>query len=446
MTGQKPDPTGAKILDGAVRVLGDFGVKRATVELVAKYAGVSHMTIYRRWPSKNELLSAALTGAFSTLLDAAFAPSEEPDGSYADRALEAFTDTVWAVQSHPIVLRELNTDAGEQSPILTSASGGVMAAGIPLIAERLRRLATTAEDAPADLDPVADMFVRLGYSLVAVKRPDRPLTSREQVAQYAAESFGPYLQAITPKTAPTQAAAASVVELAEQRPPKVRPYRLTAQIAAASVLSVLTLGAGLTAVIGGSVTLPFVSPANVDKPTTTPASPGLPPENPGTPADSGQQHRPVAPSETPIVPAESPGAPAESPIPAALSPRSPVEPPPAAIPQIAPVQRPAAAVGSVGGNSGPDSNPIPRNPAPGPQPVPVPVVGTQPAAPKPQPPAPQPKTPSPQPKPPPPQPKPPAPQPKPPSPKPPPKQSDNGGKQHQSGSGHQSNRQHGSSN
>lgn len=348
MTGQKPDPTGAKILDGAVRVLGDFGVKRATVELVAKYAGVSHMTIYRRWPSKNELLSAALTGAFSTLLDAAFAPSEEPDGSYADRALEAFTDTVWAVQSHPIVLRELNTDAGEQSPILTSASGGVMAAGIPLIAERLRRLATTAEDAPADLDPVADMFVRLGYSLVAVKRPDRPLTSREQVAQYAAESFGPYLQAITPKTAPTQAAAASVVELAEQRPPKVRPYRLTAQIAAASVLSVLTLGAGLTAVIGGSVTLPFVSPANVDKPTTTPASPGLPPENPGTPADSGQQHRPVAPSETPIVPAESPGAPAESPIPAALSPRSPVEPPPAAIPQIAPVQRPAAAVGSVG--------------------------------------------------------------------------------------------------
>lgn len=446
MTGQKPDPTGAKILDGAVRVLGDFGYKRATVELVAKYAGVSHMTIYRRWPSKNELLTTAITGEFTTLLDAAFAPSEEQGGSYADRALKAFTDTVWAVQSHPIVLRELNTDAGEQSPILTSTSNGVMAAGIPVIADRLRRLAATAGDAPADLDTVADMFVRLGYSLVAVRRPDRPLTTREQVAQYAAASFGPYLQAITPKTAPASAASASVVELARQSPPKVRPYRLTAQIAAASVLSVLTIGAGLTAITSGSVTLPFVSPANVNKPTTSPTPPGLPPENLDIPAESEQHHRPVAPSAPPVVPAASPGAPPESPGPAVLSPRSPVEPPAVAIPRIAP--QPAAAVGSVGGNSSPDSNPIPRNPVPGSQPVPVPVAGPQPATPKPQPPAPKPKPepPAPQPKPPSPKPKPPAPQPKTPSPKQPPKQSDNGGKQHQSGSGHQSNRQHGSSN
>jgi AcrR family transcriptional regulator len=70
--GPKPDPTGAKILDGAIRVLGDFGVKRATVELVAKYAGVSHMTIYRRWPSKNDLLKTAVIGEFTTLLDTAF--------------------------------------------------------------------------------------------------------------------------------------------------------------------------------------------------------------------------------------------------------------------------------------------------------------------------------------------------------------------------------------
>lgn len=39
MSGQAPDPTGAKILDAAARVLTDFGFKRATVRLVAKYAG-----------------------------------------------------------------------------------------------------------------------------------------------------------------------------------------------------------------------------------------------------------------------------------------------------------------------------------------------------------------------------------------------------------------------
>jgi hypothetical protein len=39
-------------IGGFVTLSGDFGVKRSTVELVANYAGVSHMTIYRRWPSK----------------------------------------------------------------------------------------------------------------------------------------------------------------------------------------------------------------------------------------------------------------------------------------------------------------------------------------------------------------------------------------------------------
>jgi len=74
---QEPDRTGVAILDAALRVLVDFGVKRATVEQVAKYAGVSHMTVYRRWPAKNELLlTAGFAAAYgaSSLTDPALAP------------------------------------------------------------------------------------------------------------------------------------------------------------------------------------------------------------------------------------------------------------------------------------------------------------------------------------------------------------------------------------
>jgi AcrR family transcriptional regulator len=135
VTEQKPDPTGAKILDGATRVLGDFGFKRATVELVANYAGVSHMTIYRRWPTKNDLLKTAMIGEFTTLLDTAFDHGDQRSVSFADRALAAFTNTVWAVQNHPLALRELNSDSSEQSPMQSATSTAVMEASVPLVAD-----------------------------------------------------------------------------------------------------------------------------------------------------------------------------------------------------------------------------------------------------------------------------------------------------------------------
>lgn len=409
MPGPKPDPTGAKILDGAIRVLGDFGFKRATVELVAKYAGVSHMTIYRRWPSKNDLLKTAIIGEFTTLLDTAFDHAAEHDTSFADRTLTAFSDTVWAVQSHPLAIRELNTDSSEQLPMLSSTSSAVMEAGVPLVTEHLQRLGTATEDTPADLDSIADVFVRLGYSLVVVKRPGQPMTTRAEVAEYAGECFGPYLQGLS-VPADLQSADAVVVDLDQRRASRDRTHRPYLQIAAASIFSVLTLGAGLTAVLGGNIKLPFVTPAGISKPTTTaiPASgvPGPTPQGPGV--NFGQQ--------LPGSPAQPSGA------------GSVIFPPvigPAGIsttvPQIMVGPRSAATIGSIGGNyagnsqstldtpvvnttvpavaptPGPGPGPGPRpldpgpNPGPGPQPGPGP--GPQPGpgpAPKPPGPGPQP--------------------------------------------------------
>ena len=418
------DPTGAKILDGAVRVLGDFGFKRATVELVAKYAGVSHMTIYRRWPSKNDLLTTAVISEFTTLLDAAFDDTAVDDAavddtavasstSFAERTWTAFADTVWAVQSHPLVLRELNTESGEQSPLLSSTSGAVMESSVPLVAERLRRLGTTTQDAPAELDSVADVFVRLAHSLVVVKRPGQPLTTRTDVGDYARECFGPYLQALA-GLAGRRAGDAALVDLDQRRSSRNRLHRPHLQIAAASLVSVLALGAGLTAVLSGTIELPFITPAGISKPT-----------NPAPPAE-------VAPGPT------SGGLRAtfepQQPDPAVQPPSTVVAPSaarpaaePATIPQIQLDQRSASSVGSIGGNSADADLPAVDNPvatpvAPPPVPKPGPGPGSRPPGPGPQPPSPKPPGPGPQPpgpKPPGPGPKPPGPGPQQPGPKPP---------------------------
>ena len=412
---QQPDPTGAKILDGTVRVLADFGVKRATVELVARYAGVSHMTIYRRWPSKADLLGAAVVAELTTVLDTAF---DGPSGtSFAERTLEAFTEVVWTVQGHPVVVRELGSEAGEQSPLLSSSSDALMETTLPLIVERLRLLAANTADAPDSLDPVADVFLRLGHSLIVVKRPGRPLSSRAAVADYARVFFGPYLSALSgvssrhAEDAP-EARVAQVVDLGRGRSERARRYRPHLQIAAASLLGAVTLGGGFAAALNGTITLPLITPA-------------------GT-SESPEPAAPPAPAREEISWPQAPAGPAQ-PVGEVLAPAPRVGQPAGAevvvIPRIAPPSIPVADVGSPGGNAASDDiggnpRPVPRElqtapepPDPQPQPaVPAarppgpPPPGPRPPAPGPQPPGPRPPGPGPQQSgPPPPGPRPPAP-------------------------------------
>ncbi len=373
---QKPDPTGAKILDGAIRVLGDFGFKRATVELVAKYAGVSHMTIYRRWPSKVDLLKTAIIGEFTRLLDTAFQQAAGHGTSFADRTLHAFTDVVWEVQSHPLTARELNTESSESSPMFSNTATAVMEASVPLVADQLRRAGTTTDDTPADLEPVADIFVRLAFSLVTVKRPERPLTTRTEVADYANECFGTYLQGLNPQ-AELLVVDATVVDLDQQRASRARPQRLYLQIAAASIFGVLTLGAGLTAVLGGTVKLPFITPAGISKPTNAVPPTGIP----------------VGPRTAPEL--QLPASPLQPDAPGLLFPPAAADPslPRPMVPQIEAVQRPTPAGGFIGGNSAAGGAPAPNNPVPAlaPPPVPKPSPGPQPGpGPGPKPPGPGP--------------------------------------------------------
>ncbi|MCB1287400.1 MAG: TetR family transcriptional regulator [Mycobacterium sp.] len=419
---------------GALRVLGDFGFKRATVELVAKSAGVSHMTIYRRWPSKNDLLKAVIIGEFTTLLDAAFDDAAEESASFADRSLKAFTDVVWAVQSHPVVQRELNSESSDQLPILSSASSTIMEASVPLVAERLQRLGSPTADAPTDLDSVADVFVRLAYSLIVVKRPSRPLTTRAEVAEYSRECLGPYLRGVAEMTSPITGEV--VVDDLEQRfpdselpdnelpakelPAKEGRQRAPLMVAAASLFSVLTLGAGMTAVLGSDIKLPFITPAGISKPTA--------PQTPDSMLPGATQDRPRATSG-----AQLPAPPSQQSSPGPLAPSLVVDPParPTAIPPIE-TGGPAAAVigstpviGSIGGNPAATRRPDPAEPVPALGPVLAPVPGTQPAAPGPKPPGPSPA----------PKPPGPSPAPKPPGPGPAPKPSGSGPAPKHSGSG-----------
>ena len=156
------------------------------------------------------------------------------------------------------------------------------------------------------------MFVRLAYSLVTVKRPGQPLTTRDEVAEYARDCFGPYLQGLESPTAVSVVPApeAVVVDLEQRRASRTRLPRPYLQIAAASIVTIVTLGAGLTAVLGGDIKLPFIIPAGISRSTTT-AIPASVPPGP-TQGGPGGTSGPQLPGEPAAPPPSAPGSPAPS--------------------------------------------------------------------------------------------------------------------------------------
>ncbi len=111
-----------QILDAARATVLDFGVSRTTVAEVARRAGLSRMTVYRRYPDGAALMRALMTREFGALLAAAQAQAD--GGATArQRLVGAATRTVDGLMTHPLMLRILELEPELLLPYLTERIG-----------------------------------------------------------------------------------------------------------------------------------------------------------------------------------------------------------------------------------------------------------------------------------------------------------------------------------
>lgn len=94
-----------RVLDAAVELLAAEGFASTTIQAVARKAGVRTSVIYRRWPSRLELIEEAIFPGFDDL-------SVEPTGDL-HRDLVRFIEAYRAVFAHPAALAAM--------PVLISA-------------------------------------------------------------------------------------------------------------------------------------------------------------------------------------------------------------------------------------------------------------------------------------------------------------------------------------
>jgi AcrR family transcriptional regulator len=110
------------ILDAARDAVMAVGVRRMTATDVARRAGVSRMTLYRRYPDVPTLIQALMTREFQSVVDRATeAVAGLPSGR--ERAVEAAVSTASDLAAHPLFERIVDVDPELLLPYVTTRVG-----------------------------------------------------------------------------------------------------------------------------------------------------------------------------------------------------------------------------------------------------------------------------------------------------------------------------------
>ena len=142
---RQPGARPHQILEAAFRVFGSQGVHQATLDDVARAAGITKGTIYLYFPSKAALFSAMLKARVNTLLP----PMGPPDGRSArsnHRQLETLAHHLCRFFQSPAFLAMYRTMVGEAAQV-PKAAALLYREGILPANRRLARLIQDGIDA-----------------------------------------------------------------------------------------------------------------------------------------------------------------------------------------------------------------------------------------------------------------------------------------------------------
>ncbi|MFI9505391.1 TetR/AcrR family transcriptional regulator [Nocardia sp. NPDC052566] len=160
----KPVSDGEKLLESALSAFLDFGIKRTSMGEIARRAGISPATLYRRFESKNELVEAVSVREAQRFVAEIDKRVQTVRGS-EDQLVEIFVAFITTIAGNELLRRLLRTEPDLILPRLTTDAGPILAVGRGYLAEKLRELRDSdgADDFDADL--VAEIMARLALSL-----------------------------------------------------------------------------------------------------------------------------------------------------------------------------------------------------------------------------------------------------------------------------------------
>jgi TetR/AcrR family transcriptional repressor of uid operon len=188
------DETSGRILDAAYELFCHMGIQRTTMEDVARRAGVSRITVYRRFATKSVLVDQVVRREIRRyfdqfLLDIAHAETA------AERVVLGFVSSLRALRRNRLIGGLMAADPDALIPSTIRDGGRTLATVREFVAGQLRREQDAGNvSSGVNVDVVAELMVRVASSFLVIPSHIIDLDDDEQLSEVARQFLVPMLE------------------------------------------------------------------------------------------------------------------------------------------------------------------------------------------------------------------------------------------------------------
>ncbi|WP_280632828.1 TetR/AcrR family transcriptional regulator [Amycolatopsis alba] len=183
-----------RLLDAAYEQFCRMGIRRSTMEDVARRAGVSRITAYRRFATKDALVEQVVRREFRRYFDRFLLDIQQAETA-ADRVVLGFASALGAIRRNPLIGGLMAVEPDVLVPSMVSDGGGTLATVQRFVAGQLRReqqAGNVSED--VDVELVAELMTRVSASFLVTPSQVVDLDDDEQVREVARRFLVPMLR------------------------------------------------------------------------------------------------------------------------------------------------------------------------------------------------------------------------------------------------------------
>lgn len=185
-TSNAPSDTGERILAAAASCVVDFGVDRVTLAEIARRAGVSRPTVYRRWPDTRSIVADLLTRRVSDAMREA--PLLGEDRESLVRQIVTAADLL---RRDRLVMSVLHSELAPT--YITERLGTSQRMLIDTLADRLRAAQRHGSVRAGDPVRLATMVLLIAQSTIQSAQIVRPILDTDALATELAHALNGYL-------------------------------------------------------------------------------------------------------------------------------------------------------------------------------------------------------------------------------------------------------------
>jgi TetR/AcrR family transcriptional regulator, repressor for uid operon len=175
-----------------------MGVRRSTMEDVARRAGVSRITAYRRFATKDALVEQVVRREFRRYFDQFLVDIEQAE-TIADRVVLGFVSALQAIRRNPLIGGLMSAEPDLIVPSIVGDGARTHVTVQRFVAGQLRREQHAGTiSAAVDVELVAELWTRLSTSFLITPSQVVDLDDEQQLRAVARRFLVPMLDVPAP--------------------------------------------------------------------------------------------------------------------------------------------------------------------------------------------------------------------------------------------------------